>query len=163
VVRLRGRRKRLCARVARAALLRGRSASPLEAMTGRSAVAIVAVIILLGLVWVLVPPFPAPADLIDKSPQALTMQLGSSHDVALAVPAPLRPWRTVAWEKSRGIAVWELQANWARAPADPLSPPDVISRCLRVSWAPAWADVVLPCEAVARGRVMASNNRWRGP
>jgi hypothetical protein len=145
------------------ALLRGPSTSPLEAMTGRSALSVFAAIVVAGLVWVLVPPFPSPRELLDDSLPDLTMQLGAAHEVTLSVPAPLRSWKTVAWEKSRGIAVWELQADWSRPPVDPLSPPDMVSRCLHVRWAPALEGVVLPCEAVARARVMASNNRWRGP
>jgi len=132
-------------------------------MTGRSVVGIAAVIVLLGLVWVLVPPFPSPNTLIDKSLPALTMQFGSSHEVTLSVPAPVHPWKTVAWEKPRGIATWQFRATWTRAPADPLAPPDMVSRCLHINGAPALADLVLPCEAIFRGRVMASNNRWRGP
>ena len=128
------------------------------------AVGIVGLLVaVMGLVWVLVPPFPSPGTLLDKSLQALTMQLGPSHEVAPPMPAPLRAGKTVAWLKSRGIAVWEVQADWTTPSADSLSPPDMVSRCLRLKWAPAWTGVLLPCEAVARARVMASNNRWRGP
>jgi len=132
-------------------------------MSGRVIVALTALVLFGVVALTLIPPFPSPGNLINKSPEALAMQFGSSHEDTLPLPAPLRPWKTIAWEKSRGFGVWELQASWAKAPADPLSPPDMVSRCLRVKWAPAFAAVVLPCEAVARGRVMASNNRWRGP
>jgi len=145
----------------------GRSSSPLEAMTIRSTVPIGAVILLLALAWVLVPPFPSPSELIDKSRQALTTQLGSSHEVAMLVPEPLRSkirgWKTIGWEKSRGIAIWELEATWTRTPDDPLSLPDMVSRCLHLRWAPDPASFFLPCDTVMRGWVMASNNRWRGP
>ena len=132
-------------------------------MTLRAVGIVGLLVVLAGLVWVLVPPFPSPETLLDKSLQALTMQLGSSVEVTLPVPAPLRGGKTIGWEKSRGIAVWELQADWTKPPADPQLPPDMVSRCLRIKWAPAWVGVLLPCQAVARARVMASNNRWRGP
>ena len=141
----------------------GPSTSPLEAMTGRVLLAVTAAVLFGVVAWTLIPPFPPPSTLIDQSPQALAMQLGAPHEIASPVPAPQRPWRTIAWEKSRGIATWEVQAEWGSAPDDPLSPPDMVWRCLRVTWASVLAAVPLRCETVMRGRVMTSNNRWRGP
>ena len=134
-------------------------------MTLPATVVVGALVLVVGLVWVLVPPFPAPGTLMDRPLSALTKQLGPPRELMPQGPSPLRLGKSVAWEKSRGIAFWTLQADWTEEPVDPLRTPDMVSRCLRLKWAPEWLGVVLflPCEAVGRARVMASNNRWRGP
>ena len=159
----RGRGKTVCARGARWALLGGPSTSPLEAMTISAAVIVGAFVLVIGLAWVLVPPFPSPETLINSSLTALTGRFGPPHDLPPETPAPLRSAKSVAWTRSRVVAVWMLQADWNKAPPNPVAHPDMVSRCLRVSWAPDWLGAFLPCKAVVIGQVMASNNRWRGP
>ena len=164
VVTRRGRWKTVCSRGSNRALLGGPSTSPLAAMTGRALVGVGAAILVAGLVWILVPPFPPPATLLDIPLTALTEQFGPSRDSVEEVRAPPRSAKSVVWERSRGIAYWTLQADWSKPTIELSGPPDMVSRCLHLRWAPEWVAVLLlPCETVAKARVMASNNRWRGP
>jgi len=151
----------------------GPSTSPLEAMT-RSAVVLFGAIALLAAgasvlvpVWlsILAPPFPPPATLLHTSLPGLVERLGTPRDVILPVPEPIRPAKSVEWAVARGVAVWTFRAVWAKAPAEPRAHPDYVSRCLRLRATPDWVSTILflPCDAVFEGRVMASNNRWRGP
>ena len=140
----------------------GPSTSPLEAMTRRTSVAVGALLLLSGgLFWILVPPFPAPRSLLDSSLPALTRQFGPPRDVAMAAPMAARGGKALGWEASRGIAFWALDVYF---PVNSALRPDMVSRCLHPRWVPDWVGIALflPCDTVAKSRVMASNNRWRG-
>ena len=146
----------------------GPSTSPLEAMTRSAAVLLGAVVVLASAaVWVLVPPFPSAETLMDRPLPALVKQFGAPQEAVLPswLPTRLRPARSVEWVVSRGVAVWTLGASWNKPSTDFDVRPDSVSRCLRLRWVPEWTSVVLflPCDFVARGSIMASNNRWRGP
>jgi hypothetical protein len=118
-----------------------------------------------ALLWILVPPFPAPTMLLDVSLTDIADRLGPPIDMSQEGPQELRSAKSVGWVKSRGIATWTLRADWSNSGADRYSHPDMVFRCLRLRWLPETVSVLLmlPCEAVTRGRIMASNLRWSGP
>jgi hypothetical protein len=127
-------------------------------MTGRTAVAVSAALALAAMcAWMLIPPFPAPTALIDNSPSSLTSKFGPPTGSIAISPVPWHPANSVAWEKSRGVAVWSLQADWQRVSTDPMAYPDSVSRCLRI----LWVNLSLQCDVVARARVMAPNHLER--
>ena len=134
-------------------------------MTARASILTCVLALAVGLVWILVPPFPPPRALLYSSLPSLTQRFGAPLDASAELPAELRPARAAAWKKYRGIAVWTLEAGWTRAPADATAHPDIVARCLRLRWLPEWASVVLflPCDSVVMAQVMASNHRWRVP
>ena len=109
----------------------GPSTSPLEAMTGCAAVGVVVLVLAAGLIWVLVPPFPSPETLLGKPLGALATQFGPAREVASQTPAAARWGKAVAWEKSRGVAVWTLEADWRKTPEGDSARPDMVSRCLK--------------------------------
>jgi hypothetical protein len=66
----------------------------------------------LGLLsWVFIPPFPAPSALIGKPYSALVSWIGASTGA-------LRD-KFVVREKSRGVAIWSLQASYDTWPIAP--------------------------------------------
>jgi hypothetical protein len=126
-----------------------RSTSSLGSMSLRSTISIgAAPILLAALAWVLIPPFPSPAALMDTSFAALTAQLGR--------PAGSIPTKFVVWQKSRGIAVWSLEAGYDTATVDATALPKYVSRILWVEW----TGISVPFGYAARARVMAPNNRF---
>jgi hypothetical protein len=120
----------------------------------RAEVPMVAALLLLLLgapsAWILTPPYPTPGELIDSSLSALTARLGPP---AGEIPR-IHPGRSFAWQKSRLFAVWTLRADWNSPSPGAMTPADDVSRCLRIEWVAAWANVMLPCKAVSRARVM---------
>src|SRR5271154_2554373 len=58
--------------------------------------------------WVLIPPFPSPEIAVNDSFATLTEKLGP--------PVGSIPTKFVAWQRSRGVAVWSLQAEYRSAP-----------------------------------------------
>lgn len=53
----------------------------------------------------------------------------------LGLSAGSIPTKFVAWERSRVIAVWSLEAGLSSVPLDPREHPEHVSRCLWVPWA----------------------------
>jgi len=135
-------------------------ARTLEAMTDRTPAILGASVLALGLMWVLVPPFPSTKVLIRSSWAALTQEFGIPQELPPEGAGRWHPAKSVVWKRSRGIAVWTLEAAWNKAPVDSGATPDMVSRCLL--WEPHWWDAHFPCDAASMARVMASNNRWRG-
>jgi hypothetical protein len=78
-------------------------------------------------VWVLIPPFPSPPALVGKPSSALVSLLGPATGAL--------PDKFVAWEQSRGVAVWTLEASYIAWPVDPDSVTTGIKRCLWIKWA----------------------------
>ena len=74
-------------------------------MNRRVALAFGAVLVIAGITWIMIPPFPAPMGLLDDYLTSLTAQLGPGNVVILDVPASIRSARTVEWRKSRVLAV----------------------------------------------------------
>ena len=125
-----------------------RSTSSLGSVSLRATISIGAALILLAaLVWVLIPPFPSPALLMDISFASLTAQFGH--------PTGSIPTKFVVWQKSRGIAVWSLEVGYDTATVDATALPQHVSRLLWVEW----AGISASFGYVARARVMAPNNR----
>jgi hypothetical protein len=116
-----------------------------------------------GCVWMLVPAFPAPERLIDSSLIDLTNRFGPGREITPDSRAFYRPAKSVAWDKTRGIALWTLRADWYHAPKGPVAHPDSVSRCMRLIWGSESLSDFLPCEVVATARVMASNYRLERP
>jgi hypothetical protein len=75
----------------------------------------------------LTPPFPAPDALMGDSYSELV--------VALGPPTDSIPTKFVAWQKSRGVAIWTLEVGYGTAPIDQAATPGHVSRCLWVDWA----------------------------
>jgi hypothetical protein len=98
------------------------------------------------------PPFPSPEKVAAGSLAALTKDLGDPTKVS-AISA--------VWEKSRGIGVWSIRADW-RVAGNLLTHPDAVERCFRIKWAPDESSL---CETTAWTTVVvtASNNRSGGP
>jgi hypothetical protein len=104
------------------------STSSLGSMSLRSTASIGAALVFLAAsAWVLIPPFPSPAALMDTSFASLTARLGH--------PTGSIPTKFVVWEKSRGIAVWSLEVGYDTVSVDPTALPHAISRSLWVKWA----------------------------
>jgi hypothetical protein len=107
---------------------------------------------LLGAVLICIfPPFPPAVSLLDDSFDSFVRKYGPPTDL---LPDPslaqqLRPAKSVAWQKSRIIAVWELRINYTVTPFGPTASPDYISQCL--NW--GWLDFHFPCNAAFRARV----------
>jgi hypothetical protein len=109
---------------------------------------------LLGVVLICIyPPFPPVMSLLDDSFDSLVRRYGPPSDVMpdLSLPQQLRPAKSVAWQKSRIIAVWELRINYTVTPFSATASPDYISQCL--NW--GWLGFHLPCNAAFRARVRA--------
>jgi hypothetical protein len=120
----------------------------LGSMSLRSTISIGAALVLLAAsAWVLIPPFPSPAVLMNTSYASLTAKLGH--------PTGSIPTKFVVWEESRGVAVWSLEVGYDTATVDPMALPQDIKRGLWVKW----AGVSVPYGYAARARVMAPNNR----
>jgi hypothetical protein len=128
----------------------------------RRVVAIVAALLAFGLAWVLVPPFPSPDLLLNTPLPELTKRFGVPRAAApQQIAGSLDAVKAVAWDRSRLVATWTLQADWVRWHGrDPAAHPDSLLRCLR--WAPP-INILAPCDGAYTAQVMASNNRWRDP
>jgi hypothetical protein len=100
--------------------------------------------------WVLVPPYPSPVSLMDKSFATLTASLGH--------PSRLAPTEIAVWQKSRGVAVWSLEVGYNTAPIEPTTLPQNISRSLRI----VWPDIAIPYGYSARARLMVPNTALKG-
>ena len=97
----------------------------------------VASMLLLGSLWVLVPPFPSPDTLVGSSLPTLKSQLGSPQwELTLKRRSDIIPAQSVLWEKSRGVATWRLGASWNDLPVDPMAHPDFVDRTLIFKWGP---------------------------
>ena len=131
---------------------RGSPLHSLEAMNRRAAIVTSSVLIVGWLAWTLMPAFPSPETLMLRPLEALTKDLGAPARVGAS---------SVVWEKSRGLGLWSLRAQW-RSAANLQMHPDTVSRCFRIRWAPEQSSF---CQASAwlRTHVMASNFRWSGP
>jgi hypothetical protein len=122
-----------------------RSTSSLGPMLLRSTALIGAgVVFFAASAWVLIPPFPSPAGLMDLSFTYLTARLGP--------PTGSIPTKFVVWEKSRGIAMWSLEVGFDTATVDPTALPQNISRRLWVKW----AGLSVPYGYAVRARVSGS-------
>jgi hypothetical protein len=60
--------------------------------------ALVAILLSVGVAWILIPPFPAPSAFVGKPYSMFALQLGPSTGEIQD--------KFVVWEKSRGVAVW---------------------------------------------------------
>jgi hypothetical protein len=100
--------------------------------------------------WMSMPPFPAPAKIIDMRPSSIVAMFGPASSGPSEEPVPLRPAKVLTWTKSRGIARWTLEMTWFKAPNSPSDPPDSVSRSVRIPW----INVTVPCGLVARARIM---------
>jgi hypothetical protein len=109
-----------------------------------------ALVLLAVSAWVLIPPFPPPAALMDTSFAALTARLG--------YPTGSIPTKFVVWEKSRGIAVWSLEVGYDSATVAPMELPHSVSRSLWFKW----AGVSVPYGYATRARVMARASAGAG-
>jgi hypothetical protein len=110
-------------------------------MSIRATVSIcIAVTIIAASVWVLTPPFPAPEALITRPYSDLL--------VALGPPVGSIPTKFVAWQKSRGIAIWTLEAGYGMAPINQRATPGRVSRCLWIDW----AGVSILCRRAVMGK-----------
>jgi hypothetical protein len=90
----------------------------------RTAWTVVAILFAALSAWLLIPPFPPPATMMDETYATLTGKLGT--------PTGAIPTKFVAWERSRAIEVWSLEAGFGSAPIDPHEHPGHVSRCLRI-------------------------------
>jgi hypothetical protein len=109
----------------------------------------IAVALIAASVWLLTPPFPAPEALISHSYSDLVTALGA--------PTGSIPTKFVAWQKSRGVAIWTLEAAYGETPIDHRATPGQVSRCLWIDW----AGVSILCRTVVIGRVaLTPNNRF---
>ena len=105
-----------------------RSTSSLGAMDTRTVASVcMALAITAALAWLLTPPFPAPDALMGDSYSDLVAALGP--------PTGSIPTKFVAWEKSRGVAIWTLEVGYGTAPIDQRATPRQVSRCLWIDWA----------------------------
>ena len=121
------------------AVPRGRSSGSLGVVSARGTAALgLALLSGAALGWVFVPPFPPPATLVDKPYAALVTELGR--------PSGGIPTKFVAWEKSRGGAIWTLEAGFDDATIDARMVAGDISRCLWIDW----AGVSILCEKATR-------------
>jgi hypothetical protein len=100
----------------------------------------VAATIVTASVWLLTPPFPAPDALITRSYSDLVVVLGP--------PTGSIPNKFVSWQKSRGIAIWTLEAGYGVSPIDRRATPGQVSRCLWIDW----AGVSILCRMAVVGR-----------
>jgi hypothetical protein len=98
-------------------------------MGGRDAGLVGALLLVIGVIWVFVPPFPSPRGLVDLSLLDLEREVG--------LPKESTPF-SVTWYRSRGIAFWTLQADWYKGQVITSSRPDWVARCLRFKWVPEW-------------------------
>lgn len=87
--------------------------------------------------WVLIPPFPGPSELLGKPSSALVSLLGPWTDEL--------PEKFVAWDKSRRVAVWTLEAGYRTWPVEPKSITENVRRCLWIKW----VGVSVLCQAAA--------------
>ena len=113
---------------------------------------ITGVLLLLGLAvtWSLTSPFPSSLIVLNEPLPAMASRFGSPNE-AIPTNAVLRqPGRAVAWEKSRGIAVWTLEADWEKARASSAAPPDFVSRSVRL----LGVNLPFPGDAAIRGRIL---------
>lgn len=107
---------------------------------------------LLGLALIcLFPPFPPVASLLDDSFDSLIRKYGRPIDLSpdASLPQQLRPAKSVAWQKSRIVAVWELTINYTTTPVSSTASPDYVTQCL--NW--GWLGFHFPCDAAFRARV----------
>ena len=107
---------------------------------------------LLGVVLIcLFPPFPPVMSLLDDSFDSLVRKYGSPTDLLPdpSLPQQLRPAKSVARQKSRIVAVWELTINYTTTPFSSTASPDYVSQCLN------WGRLGFhfPCDAAFRARV----------
>lgn len=109
-------------------------------MKRRAKLGVVAVLSLGVLSWVFIPPFPAPSAVVGKSSSALVSLLGPSTGAL--------PDKFVEWEKSRGVAVWTLEAGYSSWPIEPGSVTEDVKRCLWIKW----AGVSILCQRATHGR-----------
>jgi hypothetical protein len=117
-----------------------RSISSLGVMDKRTVASVrVALAITAVSAWLLTPPFPAPDALIGDSYSELV--------VAHGPPTGSIPTKFVAWQKSRGIAIWTLEVSYGTAPVDQAATPRRVSRCLWVDW----AGVSILCQRTVSG------------
>jgi len=84
------------------------------------------------MIWTLIPPFPASPLLLDEPLSSLTRRFGPPNVIGPTSAVPWHPSRSLAWEKSRGIGIWILQADWGKALPTATTHPDSVSRTLRV-------------------------------
>ena len=116
--------------------------------------------------WALAPPFPSPIALIDTPQSALLAEFGPSTHRKASTDLERRLaglGRTLAWDRSRGIAVWSLEAYFVGHADDPTALPMSVSRCLHADWAGNALDSYLPCMGIAKTHVMAPNPRLERP
>lgn len=109
------------------------------------------------LAWVMIPPFPAAAEVIDYSLPSLTTKFGAPNWVIPAgeVSAPVVPGGTklAIWERPRGIAVWTLQVQWESTAVNQVSAPHWVFRYLRVRW----PNLIIPWGLATRGQVATAS------
>lgn len=115
---------------------------------------LVALTLLLSLVpavgWMLIPPFPAPEQIIDMQPSSLAASFGPPLRDAFEAPIPFAPARLLTWTKSRGILRWILEVTWYKPPTTANQPPDGVSRAVRIPW----INITVPCGLVARAQIV---------
>jgi hypothetical protein len=93
----------------------------------RAVGALIAILLSVGVAWILIPPFSTPSALVGKPYAMLALQLGPSTGEI--------PDKFVVWEKSRGVAVWSIQARYDTWPIESRSVVRGAKRCLWIKWA----------------------------
>src|SRR5258708_6731440 len=99
-------------------------------MIRRSAVIVVALLLLTIAAWSLVPPFPSPGTLLASPSSKMEERLGAPT-VGAAARAP-----SETWEVSRGITVWSLHAYWKASAGPNRGLPHRVERCVRLRLTP---------------------------
>jgi hypothetical protein len=115
------------------------------------------VILVITMAWTLVPPFPSPSPLTALALPALTARFGRP---SIEDSDAVRPGVAAVWDKSRGLAIWSLRAEWRRGTAESTHPA-FMSLCFRIKLAPRQSSFCY-ASIVVGARVLASNLRWSG-
>lgn len=82
--------------------------------------------------WTLISPFPSSRVLLDEPLPALSARFGPPNGSVPTSAVPWHPAKSLAWEKSRGIAVWTLEVDWDKTSPSPTTPPAFVSQSLRI-------------------------------
>jgi hypothetical protein len=120
----------------------------------RTMFGILVLVLLAVSAWICIPPFPAPAVLVNDPLSVLTAKLGPPIGYA-----PRLDPTSFHWVKNRRPAMWSLIIAFNfRGPVKGSDHPESVERCLLINSVAVWP----LCEFVTRARVMVpkrSNDR----